>query len=344
MTGQTTQTTQTTQPPQRRALAELQHDSPFRDRHIGTTAENQAKMLAALGRGSVEDLVAAAVPSSIRMQDRLGLDRGRSEADVLAELRALAAHNRPMVQMIGLGYHDTVTPPVILRNVLESPAWYTAYTPYQPEISQGRLEALLNFQTVIADLTGLPTANASLLDESTAGAEAMTLSRRSSKSTSNVFVVDADAHPQTIGVIQTRAEPLGIEVKVADLSHGLPAGETFGVLVQYPGSSGAVRNYAALVEDAHARGALVTFAADPLALTLLTPPGELGADVAVGSSQRFGVPPGFGGPHAGYISVRAGLQRSLPVRLVGVSVDRDGRTACRLAVQPRPQDLRRGKA
>ena len=247
-----------------------------------------------------------------------------SEAEALAELRALAARNTPMVQMIGMGYHDTLAPAVIKRNVLENPAWYTAYTPYQPEISQGRLEALLNFQTAVADLTALEIANASMLDEATAAAEAMTLIKRTAKSKSSRFVVDADTLPQTIAVIQTRAEPIGIEVVVADLSLGaeaLPVGDFFGLLLSYPGASGAVRDHAELIEAAHQREAKVVVATDLLALTLLRPPGEIGADVAVGSSQRFGVPLGFGGPHAGFIAVRPELQRQLPGRLVGVSHD-----------------------
>ena len=246
----------------------------------------------------------------------------------LAELRALAAKNRPMAQMIGLGYHDTITPGVIKRNVLENPAWYTAYTPYQPEISQGRLEALLNFQTAVADLTGLDIANASMLDEATAAAEAMTLIRRTARSKSHRFVVDADTLPQTIAVMRTRAEPIGIEVVVADLSAGveaLPVGDFFGLLLSYPGASGAVRDHRELIEAAHQREAKVAVATDLLALTLLAPPGEIGADVAVGSAQRFGVPLGFGGPHAGFIAVRAEIQRQLPGRLVGVSRDEDGR-------------------
>jgi glycine dehydrogenase len=271
-----------------------------------------------------------------------------SEAQALAELRALAASNRPMVQMIGLGYHGTVTPPVIRRNVLESPAWYTAYTPYQPEISQGRLEALLNFQTMIADLTGLPIANASMLDEATAAAEAMTLVRRAGKSKSNKFVVDEDTLPQTIEVVRTRAEPLGIEVVLADLSQGIEGlglgGDFFGILLSYPGPSGVVRDDAHAIGEARALGASVVVAADPLALTLLRAPGEIGADVVVGSTQRFGVPMGFGGPHAAYMAVRKGLERQLPGRLVGVSVDADGAPAYRLALQTREQHIRREKA
>jgi len=316
----------------------------FADRHIGPSADEQAKMLAVIGYGSRRELADAAVPRGIRSDHVLGLPAAASEEDVLDELRALADRNTVLTSMIGLGYHDTVTPPVILRGVLEDPGWYTAYTPYQPEISQGRLEALLNFQTVVADLTGLPTAGASLLDEPTAAAEAMALCRRRSKSTSTRFLVDGDTHPQTLAVVATRAEPLGLDVEVFDAGAGLPAGDCFGVLLSYPGSSGSVRTLGPLVDEAHARGALVAVTTDLLALTLLTPPGEWGADVAVGSAQRFGVPMGFGGPHAGFMAVRPGLERQLPGRLVGVSVDADGAPAYRLALQTREQHIRREKA
>ncbi|MCW2504868.1 MAG: hypothetical protein JWO79_3152 [Actinomycetia bacterium] len=326
----------------RPTLAELSAGVPFSRRHIGPSPAQIRTMLAAVGYDSTDALLEAAVPAVIHAHEGMALPAAATEPEAIAELRALAAQNRPMTQMIGLGYHDTHTPPVVLRNVLENPAWYTAYTPYQPEISQGRLEALLNFQTVIADLTGLPIANASLLDEATAAAEAMTLCRRGSKSASAVFVVDADAHPQTLAVLRTRAEPLGIDLQVRDLGTELP--ECFGVLVQYPGSSGAVRDHAGLAERAHEQGALVAVAADLLALALLRPPGESGADIAVGSAQRFGVPLGFGGPHAGYMSVTPALQRMLPGRLVGVSVDAGGRPAYRLALQTREQHIRREKA
>jgi glycine dehydrogenase len=316
----------------------------FRDRHIGPSPNEQAKMLAVVGFGSRRDLVDEAVPAGIRSDHVLGLPAAVTEDEVLAALREIAAANRVLTSMIGLGYHDTVTPPVIRRGILENPAWYTAYTPYQPEISQGRLEALLNFQTAVADLTGLPVANASLLDEPTAAAEAMSLCHRVAKSTNNRFLVDADCHPQTLAVIATRARPIGIDVEVADLSRGLPSGDLFGVLLAYPGSSGAVRDLRSLAEEAHARGALVAATTDLLALTLLTPPGEWGADVAVGSAQRFGVPMGFGGPHAGFMAVRQGMERSLPGRLVGVSVDADGAPAYRLALQTREQHIRREKA
>jgi len=323
--------------------ATAQHDR-FAGRHIGPGQDQRAKMLAAIGYGSMAELVDAAVPASIRQADPLVLPPAATESEALALLRAYAARNTVHTSMIGLGYHDTVTPPVVQRNVLENPAWYTAYTPYQPEISQGRLEALLNFQTMVADLTGLPIANASMLDEATAAAEAMTLARRSSRTASNRFLVDAETLPQTIAVVATRARPLGIEVVVADLGAGLPPGEFFGVLLQLPGASGVVRDLQPLVESAHEHRALVTVAADLLALCLLVPPGDLGADIAVGTSQRFGVPMAYGGPHAGYLAVRTGLERSLPGRLVGVSVDAAGDSAYRLALQTREQHIRREKA
>ncbi|KIF70845.1 glycine dehydrogenase [Streptomyces sp. AcH 505] len=329
-------------------LAQLERGTPFEQRHIGPDAGAQAKMLAQVGYGSLDELTAAAVPDVIKSAEALRLPDARTEAEVLAELRSLADRNQVLAPMIGLGYYGTFTPPVILRNVMENPAWYTAYTPYQPEISQGRLEALLNFQTVVADLTGLPTSGASLLDESTAAAEAMALSRRVGKVKNGVFLVDADTLPQTIAVIRTRAEPTGVEVVVADLTDGIPAEAAergvFGVLLQYPGASGAVRDIAPVVERAHELGAIVTVAADLLALTLLTSPGELGADIAVGTTQRFGVPMGFGGPHAGFMAVRETFARNLPGRLVGVSVDADGDRAYRLALQTREQHIRREKA
>lgn len=330
------------------SLAELERGTPFEQRHIGPDAGAQAKMLAQVGFGSLDELTAAAVPEVIRSAEALRLPPARSEAEVLGELRALADRNQVLPSMIGLGYYGTFTPPVILRNVMENPAWYTAYTPYQPEISQGRLEALLNFQTVVADLTGLDTAGSSLLDEATAAAEAMALSRRVGKVKEGVFLVDADCLPQTVAVIETRAEPTGVEVVVADLTDGIPdeiaERGVFGVLLQYPGASGAVRDPRPVIERAHELGAIVTVAADLLALTLLTSPGELGADIAVGSTQRFGVPMGFGGPHAGFMAVRAAHARSLPGRLVGVSVDADGDKAYRLALQTREQHIRREKA
>jgi glycine dehydrogenase len=318
----------------------------FVDRHIGPSEAEQAKMLAECGYGSLEALVEAAVPSAIRTTRELDLPPAASEHQATVELRAIAARNTVRTQMIGLGFHDTLTPAVIRRNVLENPAWYTAYTPYQPEISQGRLEALLNFQTMVADLTGLATANASLLDESTAVAEAVLLMRRASKSKSHTVLIDADCLPQTIAVVRARAQALDIEVDVRELSGELPE-EFFGVVVQYPGASGQLREpafYERVSTAAKEAKALYTVAADLLALTLLTAPGEFGADIAAGTTQRFGVPLGYGGPHAGYLSVRAGLERSLPGRLVGVSVDADGNPAYRLALQTREQHIRREKA
>ena len=316
----------------------------FVDRHIGPRDEDVEVMLAALGHDSLESLMSAAVPGGIRSAAALALPEALDEEATARELRSLAATNRPAEAMIGLGYHGTITPPVIRRNVLEDPAWYTAYTPYQPEISQGRLEALINFQTMVGDLTGLPTSNSSLLDEGTAAAEAMTLVRRATRAGGGAFVVDADALPQTVDVVRTRAEAMGIEVVVADLTDGLPDGDLCGVLVQYPGASGRVLDPRPLVEAAHERGTLAVVAADLLALTVLESPGAMGADVVVGSSQRFGVPLFYGGPHAGFMAVSAGLERHLPGRLVGVSVDAEGRSAYRLALQTREQHIRRDKA
>jgi glycine dehydrogenase len=335
--------------PDRPTLSELESSAPFSTRHIGTGAADQERMLAAVGFTSLAELCAAAVPGAIVDTAPLDLPAAADEATVAAELRDLAGRNRTLTSMIGLGYADTVTPPVIRRNIFEDPSWYTAYTPYQPEISQGRLEALLNFQTVVSELAGLPTANASLLDEATAAAEAVALARRTSKAPAGAPVVlDADCLPQTIAVIRTRAVPMGIPVVVRDVAaEGLPDGELAGLLLQYPGASGAVRDHAAVatvVTEAKERGAVVAVAADLLALTLLPPPGEWGADVVVGSAQRFGVPLGFGGPHAGYMAVRTGLERHLPGRLVGVSRDADGAVAYRLALQTREQHIRREKA
>lgn len=322
------------------------HDA-FSRRHIGTGAADQATMLNVVGYDSVDALLAAAVPGSIAVDPELdsALPAAATEVQALAELRALASKNTVRRSMIGLGYHGTVTPSVITRNVLENPSWYTAYTPYQPEISQGRLEALINFQTMIADLTGMATANSSMLDEGTAVVEAMLLARRASKTAGSRFLVDADALPQTLSLLAHRADAVGIELVVADLAGGeAPEGDFFGALVQYPGASGRVWDPQSLIADLHTRGATVVVAADLLALTLLTSPGELGADVAVGTSQRFGVPMGFGGPHAGYLAVRAGLERQLPGRLVGVSVDAEGQPAYRLSLQAREQHIRRERA
>ncbi len=324
----------------------------FSARHIGPSPAEQQQMLAAVGYSSLDALTAAALPPTLAGTgaaplDLPGLPGPLSEAEAQARLRRMADRNTVATSMIGLGYYPTITPAVIRRNVLENPAWYTAYTPYQPEISQGRLEALLNFQTMVADLTGLPVAGASLLDEASAAAEAMTLARRQAGKGS-IFLADADCLPQTLAVLATRAEPLGIELVVAPLTPELvaaqPDGELFGVLLAYPAASGEITDPRPVIAAASARGAAVAVAADLLALTLLTPPGELGADIAIGTTQRFGVPMGFGGPHAAYIAVREGLRRQLPGRLVGVSVDADGHPAYRLALQAREQHIRREKA
>jgi glycine dehydrogenase len=316
----------------------------FPDRHIGVTATDAERMLAALGLASLDDLIDQAVPAAIRDDKPLALDDAISEPHALAHLRRLADRNTVLSSLIGQGYYGTHTPGVIRRNVLENPAWYTAYTPYQPEISQGRLEALLNFQTMVCDLTGLEIANASMLDESTAAAEAMTLCRRSSRHAGGVFFVDAECHPQTIAVVATRAEPLGIDVTVGDPSADLSPADTFGVLLQHPGTSGVLRDLRPVIEAVHGSGGLAVVATDLLACTLMVPPGELGADAAVGSAQRFGVPMGFGGPHAGFLATRDAYRRSLPGRLVGVSIDAAGRPAHRLALQTREQHIRREKA
>ena len=315
----------------------------FADRHLGPRPEDVDAMLAVLGVASLDELLDQSVPKSIRADEPLRLPAAGSEPEVLAALRALADRNQVVTSLIGAGYHGTHTPGVILRNVLESPAWYTAYTPYQPEISQGRLEALLNFQTMVTDLTGMDLANASMLDESTAAAEAMTLIRRSTKHAATAFFVDAETHPQTIAVVAARAEPIGIELIIGALED-LDPSECFGALLQHPGTTGVVRDLAPSIAQVHAAGGLVAVATDLLACTLLVPPGEQGADVVVGSSQRFGVPLGYGGPHAGFLATREDLRRSMPGRLVGVSVDAAGRPAHRLALQTREQHIRREKA
>jgi glycine dehydrogenase len=313
----------------------------FADRHIGPRAADIEKMLATVGVASLDELIAETVPDSI-LDTRLELPEALTETEAIERLSELATRNRVLPSLIGLGYHDTVTPPVIRRNVLENPAWYTAYTAYQPEISQGRLEALLNFQTMVSDLTGLAVANASLLDEPTAAAEAMAMARRSSRGDRNVFFVDPDTHPATRSVIETRARAVGVEV--ADFSPDVHPETCFGVLLSYPGSSGEVRSFSTTTEMFRQAGAIVVVATDLLALTMLQPPGEWGADIAVGSAQRFGVPLGYGGPHAGFIATTESLVRAMPGRLVGVAADRSGRTAYRLALQTREQHIRREKA
>jgi glycine dehydrogenase len=315
----------------------------FRHRHLGPSSDDVQRMLRVVGVPTLDALIDEAIPGDIRQVRPLELGLALSESELLAKMRDVASRNRPMTSLIGQGYYGTHLPAVIQRNVLENPAWYTAYTPYQPEISQGRLEALLNFQTMIVDLTGLEIANASLLDEATAAAEAMAMARRVTQSQANSFFVDCDCHPQTIAVVQTRAESLGWNVIVGDPADLDPAA-VFGALFQYPGSSGSIVDYSEWIKRLHAHNAVAIMAADPLALALLVPPGELGADVAVGSTQRFGVPMGFGGPHAAYIATKVAYQRTLPGRLVGVSVDSRGRSAYRLTLQTREQHIRREKA
>ena len=325
-------------------LSALERSDDFVRRHLGPGTVQIAEMLATLGLGSLDELIQRAVPADIVSKKPLKLPPARSERDTLSALRAMADLNQVRVSMIGMGYYGTILPTVILRNVLENPGWYTAYTPYQAEVSQGRLEALLNFQQVIIDLTGMQLANASLLDEATAAAEAMAMARRLCKRDADVFFVADDCHPQTIAVVETRARALGLEVVVGDPAAGLSERELFGVLVQYPGTGGDVRPLGAIVEEAHAKGALVAVAADLLSLLLLTPPGEMGADIVVGSAQRFGVPMGYGGPHAAFFATRDEFKRSTPGRIIGVSVDKAGRPAMRMALQTREQHIRREKA
>jgi glycine dehydrogenase len=326
-------------------MTKLDTQNEFIARHIGPRDADTAAMLELLGYDSVDALTNAVIPESIKGTSILGEQPGLSEADALAKIKAIAAKNLQFKNFIGQGYYGTHTPSPILRNLLENPAWYTAYTPYQPEISQGRLEALLNFQTLISDLTGMQIANASLLDEATAAAEAMTFCKRLSKNkAANTFFVSQHCHPQTLDVLRTRAEPLGIDIQVGDEATITDASAYFGALLQYPASNGDIFDYRALVERFHAANALVAVAADLLALTLLTPPGEFGADVALGSAQRFGVPLGFGGPHAAYFATRDAFKRDMPGRLVGMSVDRFGKPALRLAMQTREQHIRREKA
>jgi len=316
----------------------------FVRRHIGPSPRDVAAMLETVGAKSLAELMSETLPGSIRQKAPLDLGRALSETEALAHMRELAAANQAFTSLIGQGYSGTILPAVIQRNILENPAWYTAYTPYQPEISQGRLEALFNFQTMICDLTGLDVANASLLDEATAAAEAMALAERASAARTKAFFVDADVHPQTLAVLRTRAEPLGWTLIVGNPATDLAKADVFGGLLQYPGSSGAVRDLRGAVALLHGKGALAIIAADLLALTLLASPGELGADIAVGSAQRFGVPMGYGGPHAAYMAVRDALKRSLPGRIVGLSVDSRGAPAYRLALQTREQHIRREKA
>src|SRR5213594_4224319 len=318
----------------------------FQDRHIGPSPDDQAAMLASLGYDSLDAFIDAVVPEDIRLRQALRIPPAITEQEALKKLRQLAAQNQIFRSYLGMGYHDCFTPTVIQRNVLENPGWYTAYTPYQAEIAQGRLEALLNFQTMVSDLTGLEIANASLLDEGTAAAEAMHLTEAVSKHQGQLtYLLDANCHPQTIAVVRTRAAARGLEIVVTDPAQfDFTQGHVIGALLQYPATDGAIRDYRAVCEAAHAAGALVTAATDLLALTLLTPPGEWGADIAVGNSQRFGVPLGYGGPHAAFFATRDEFKRHLPGRIIGVSKDRAGRMGLRMALQTREQHIRREKA
>ncbi|MGH8054014.1 MAG: aminomethyl-transferring glycine dehydrogenase [Stenotrophomonas sp.] len=325
------------------SLRELEHHSAFVDRHIGPNDAEIAQMLRTVGHESLEAMTDAIVPGSIKSPAPLALPESLTEVEALAKIRAIADKNKVLRSFIGQGYYGTHTPNVILRNILENPAWYTAYTPYQAEISQGRMEALINFQTMVADLTGMEIANASLLDEATAAAEAMTLAKRSAKSKSKTFFVHNAVHPQTLELLRTRAEPMGIELQIGTPAEALTA-DSFGLLLQYPDSLGQIGDYKALVDAVHARQGLVAVATDLLALTLIAAPGEWGADIVVGNSQRFGVPFGFGGPHAAFMACRDAYKRSMPGRLIGVSVDAEGKAAYRLTLQTREQHIRREKA
>jgi glycine dehydrogenase len=328
----------------RRPFSELEPGANFIARHIGPDDADTAAMLRAVGSKSLEDFIAQVVPEKIRAAKPLDLRKAMPERTALSYLRKMAERNEVFTSMIGMGYYGTVTPKVILRNILENPGWYTAYTPYQAEVSQGRLEALLNYQQMVIDLTGLEIANASLLDESTAAAEAMAMAKRVVKTSANTFFVDADTHPQTIGVIETRARAFGYDVMIGDPSRDLKPEAVFAALLSYPGSSGEVRNFRGVIAKLHGAGALAIMATDLLALALLSPPGELGADVAIGSAQRFGVPMGYGGPHAAFFATRDEFKRSMPGRVIGVSVDSEGQPALRMALQTREQHIRRERA
>ena len=331
------------------SLTTLENHDAFLGRHIGPSSSDEASMLKFLGFNQREDLINSVIPNKIRSKDKLPLGAysdAKSETEALELLASIANQNKVFKSFIGQGYYNNITPGVIQRNILENPAWYTAYTPYQPEISQGRLEAIVNFQQMLIDLTGMDIANASMLDEGTAAAEAMTLALRTCKSKSTTFFVANDVLPQTLAVIKTRAKPLNINIQVGNLNDALTA-DAFAVLLQYPGVNGSIEDkekYSAIAEAIHTKGGLLIAAADLLALTLLTPPGEWGADVAIGTAQRFGVPLGFGGPSAGYLATKDALKRSMPGRLVGVTVDAQGQPAYRLALQTREQHIRREKA
>jgi glycine dehydrogenase len=329
---------------QRQTLAQLEPGANFIRRHIGPSEAETAAMLKEVGAKSLDDFIARVVPENIRTTRPLDLPKPMAERTALSYLRKMADRNEVFTSMIGMGYYGTITPKVILRNILENPGWYTAYTPYQAEVSQGRLEALLNFQQMVIDFTGLPLANASLLDEATAAAEAMAMAKRSVKTTANTFFVDSDTHPQTIGVIKTRAAAFGYDLVIGDPMKDLKAESVFAALLSYPGSMGEVRDYRSIIDKLHGAGALAIMATDLLALALLTPPGELGADIAIGSAQRFGVPMGYGGPHAAFFATREEFKRAMPGRIIGVSIDAQGNRALRMAMQTREQHIRREKA
>jgi glycine dehydrogenase len=334
-------------PPQieKSPLAKLEDHGEFVMRHIGPRDEHVQIMLDAIGVSSLDELISTTLPPSIALDEPLDLPRSRNETETIDRLREMASMNRVQHSMIGMGYHETKLPAVIQRNVLENPGWYTAYTPYQAEISQGRLEALLVFQQMVSDLTGMPVANASLLDEATAAAEAMTMLQRvNRKSKSSRFLLDENILPQTRDVVENRARYFGIEIVVGNAHEELSNGDFFGILLQYPGLNGEITDYRELISRAHEGGALVCVAADLMSLVLLTPPGEMDADVVVGTTQRFGVPMGFGGPHAAYFAIRDSYKRSLPGRIIGVSQDSKGRPALRMALQTREQHIRRDKA
>src|SRR5256884_1232700 len=334
-----------THPPAHEQTEMLKHPDRFVRRHIGPGADDTRQMLKQLGFGSLDELIDLAVPANIRLAKPLHLPGGRSEFGILNELRSIAAKNQVVRSFIGMGYHDCITPPVIQRNILENPGWYPPYTPYQAEISQGRLEMLLNFQTMVCDLTGLEIANASLLDEATAAAEALMMCHRlKHEEGRNFFFISQNCHPQNIEVVQTRARAIGIDVVVGDHNSFVFGAKVFGALVQYPDTFGAIHDYRSFVEKAHGAGAMVVVAADLLSLALLKPPGEFGADIAVGSAQRFGVPLGYGGPHAAFFATRDAFKRQMPGRLVGVSKDSRGRPALRLSLGTREQHIRREKA
>ena len=325
-----------------RSQADMTPD--FIPRHIGPNASETSAMLHSLGANSLDEFIDKAVPAKIRSTRVLNLPEALSEREALSAIRKMANKNEVYTSMIGMGYYGTTTPKVVLRNVLENPGWYTAYTPYQAEVSQGRLEALLNFQQVVIDLTGLEIAYASLLDEATAAAEAMAMAKRVAKSSANVFFVDVDTHPQTIAVLQTRAKGFGIDIEIGDPLKDLKPAKVFAALLSYPGSSGALRDFTSTAADLHGEGAFAIMATDLLALALLKSPGELGADIAIGSAQRFGVPMGYGGPHAAFFATKDEYKRVMPGRLIGVSVDAQGNRALRMALQTREQHIRRDKA